>query len=200
MKWKFYGCDSVKTIILKSNDKRTTETALSILKKGGIIIYPTETQYGMGADVINVKAIKKIFSAKARPPEKKVIWAFSDVKMIKKHFSLNRQQEKIVNKLMPGPFTLVINGQGFRIPANKAAIKIIRKFGRPITTTSANISGKETPNKIKDIIELFEGKVDMIIHAGDLKKSKPSTVFNWNTKEILRKGPISKKEIYSLLE
>ncbi len=188
------------TLILKEEDKQTIAAAVRILKKGGLIIYPTETQYGIGADATSKKGVKKVFFVKQRPSEKKVIWAFSDIKMVKNYFPLSKEQERLVRKLMPGPFTLVTNDRRFRIPDHRIARKIIKKFGRPITTTSANISGRETPNKIKDVIKLFNRKVDMIIDSGDLKKSRPSTVFGWEEKKILRKGPVSRKEILQALE
>lgn len=187
------------TEIIRASHRIAAKNAASVLRKGGIIIYPTETQYGMGADVANRKAVKKIFVIKQRPEEKKIIWAFSDVAMIKKYFKLDRQQEKLCRALMPGPFTLVISGQAFRIPDNDTARKIIRKFGMPVTTTSANISGRKAPAKIKEIIKLFDGKVDVIIDGGDLPARKPSTVFDWETKIILRKGPVSRKGIEKAL-
>lgn len=190
----------MRTLIFKEKAKKVIPTAVSILKKGGIIIYPTETQYGIGADATSRKAVKKVFLVKQRPSEKKVIWAFSDIKMIKKYVHLEKKQERLIKRLMPGPFTLVIKWQGFRIPDNKTAIKIIRKFGRPITTTSANISGEKTPTKIKDVIKLFDGKVDMIIDAGDLKRNKPSTVFGWDKMKIFRRGPVTKKQIMNALK
>jgi L-threonylcarbamoyladenylate synthase len=190
----------IKTKTLVLDEEAAIEKAVSVLKKGRLIIYPTETQYGIGADAGDRKAVKKIFSIKQRPVEKNIIWAFSDVAMVKKYFSLDKDQEKLVRQLMPGPFTLVMNGQAFRIPANRTARKIIKKLGRPITTTSANISGKETPVKIRDVIKIFNRKVDMIIDGGDLKKSLPSTIFRWEDKKILRKGPVMKKEIMKILK
>ncbi len=190
----------MRTRIMEECDKKTVDTAVSILEKGGLVIYPTETQYGIGADVTNKKALKKVFEVKQRHDEKKFIWAFSDIQMIKKYFSLNGKQEKLVRKLMPGPFSLVMDGEGFRIPDNEVAMKIIKQFGKPITTTSANISGKKNSSRINDVIKLFDGKADIIIDAGDLKKSKASTVFRWDDKKILRRGPVSRKEIIEALQ
>ncbi|MBI4170524.1 MAG: threonylcarbamoyl-AMP synthase [Candidatus Aenigmarchaeota archaeon] len=188
----------MKTVIIKAND--SMNKAVEILKRGGLIIYPTETQYGIGADVSNDEAIRKVLEVKKRQEDKKIIWAFSDMRMIKKYFSLNKEQEKLVSKLMPGPFTLVVNGQGFRIPDNKTAAKIIKQFGKPITTTSANISGKDPPNKIADVVKLFDGKVDIIIDTGNIRKNRPSTVFRWEDKRIVRKGPMNRKEIMEALK
>jgi L-threonylcarbamoyladenylate synthase len=188
----------MKTIIEK--EKRIDiKKDVSILKKGGIIIYPTETQYGIGADVFNKTAVRKIYLAKKRPIEKKITWAFSDIAMIKKFIKINPQQEKIIRKFMPGPLTLIIGGQGIRIPGSAAAIKIIKAFGGPITTTSANISGEKPPKKFKHLKETFDGKVDVIIDAGDIC-GLPSTVFQWDDKKIIRRGPVRKKDILQCMK
>lgn len=185
----------METLVMKEADSRAAAEAVKILRRKGVIVYPTETQYGIGADATSREAVRKVFEAKRRQADKKVIWAFSDLAMIKKYFTLDKGQKKLVKKLMPGPFTLVAEGQGFRIPDNAIARKIIRKFGRPVTTTSANISGKESPGKIKDVMELFDGKVDLIVDAGNIPRRKPSTVFRWEDRKILRRGPVGRKEI-----
>ncbi len=189
----------MKTLILQERDKRAVKKAVDILRRKGVIIYPTETQYGIGTDATNRTAVKKVFAVKKRPVDKKMILAFSDLAMTKKYFTLGKEEEKLVKRLMPGPFTLVINSEAFRIPDNAVARKIIRKFGKPITTTSANISGEAPPTKISEIIGVFNGKVDLIIDGGDLKAFRHSTIFRWEDRKILRCGPVSRKEIMKTL-
>ncbi|HLD39323.1 MAG TPA: Sua5/YciO/YrdC/YwlC family protein, partial [archaeon] len=89
---------------------------------------------------------------------------------------------------------------GFRIPDNKFVLSLIRKLGKPITSTSANISGSENLYKIKDIIKLFDKKVDMIIDAGNIPKRKASTLFDTIEGKIIREGPISEKKIHDVLK
>jgi len=192
----------MKTEIIKESDPRAIRRAVSVLKRGGIVVYPTDTQYGIGADVMNKKAVRKVFDAKHRPIAKDVIWACSSISMAKNYFPLSIEQERLANALMPGPLTLVLGNETFRfrIPSNEFSMKMIRKFGKPVTTTSANISGKKPSSKIKDIISIFGDKVDLIIDAGDLKPSRPSTVLKWEGMKILRRGPVAKKSIMDTIK
>lgn len=193
----------MKAEILKLNDKGAFR-AVQILSKGGIIVYPTETCYGLGADATNDEAVKKIIDLKKRDTGKKLSVAFSDIRMAKKYLVITKNAEKLIKEFMPGPLTLIVESKeqkrvGFRIPNNKFALKIIRKLGKPVTATSANISGEGEIYKIKDVIKIFDGKVDAIIDGGDLKKTKPSTIFCVVEDRILRKGPISEKKIRDIL-
>jgi len=88
----------MKTRLLKQNDRSLAKTSVKILRSGGMIIYPTETLYGIGANASNEKAVKKVFAAKKRPQEKKVTWAFSDIAMIKKSIKTNKIQEQLIRK------------------------------------------------------------------------------------------------------
>ena len=196
----------MKTEILKINNS-TIVKAVHVLSKGGIIIYPTETVYGIGADATNDKAVKKVIDVKKRLPSKHIIVAVSDLKMAKKYAVVTKKAEILAKKFMPGPLTLVVESKSrparkirFRIPDNKFVLSIIRKFGKLITTTSANISGRENLYKIKDIIKSFDGKVDMIIDAGNIPKRKPSTVFDVLEGKVVREGSISEKKILDALK
>ncbi len=198
----------MKTIILKPNNKAVS-ISIEILRKSGIIIYPTETCYGIGADATSNKTIQKVIRIKQRPIDKRISVAVSSVKMAKKYFLLTKETEKLARKFMPGPLTLVVWGTnqgkhhqtvGFRIPDNKFILKLIRKFNKPITSTSANISNKPSLYKINDVIKTFNGKVDFIIDAGNLPRRKPSTVFDTISCKVLRKGSVSEKEIKKVLK
>ncbi|MEM7819328.1 MAG: L-threonylcarbamoyladenylate synthase [Candidatus Aenigmatarchaeota archaeon] len=189
----------MKTKIIKINNNNAIKYAVNILKNGGLFIYPTETCYGIGADATNDDAVKKVFEIKQRPPNKYITVAFSDVDMIKKYIKISKNSEKLIKKFMPGPLTLVDNGVGFRIPKHKIILEIIKKFGKPITTTSANISGQRPLYKISDIIKTFSERVELILDAGDLKEIPPSTVFDVKKRKIIRNGPIKKREIIKVL-
>ena len=195
----------MKTIVLKPNG-RTAEKAVQILRKGGIIIYPTETCYGIGADATSKKAVVKVIRIKQRQAGKRISVAVSSAVMARKHFAMNETAEKLAKQFMPGPITLVVRSKkqrkqavGFRIPDNKFILKLIRKFNRPITSTSANISDEPNLYRIKDVIKVFDGKVSLIIDGGNLPEVMPSTVFDTQTKKILRKGPVSEKDILDAL-
>ena len=192
--------------IIKISDKKALTRAASVLSKGGIIIYPTETIYGIGADATNDKAVGKIMRIKKRTKSKHILIAFSDVKMAKKYLVITKKAEKLATAFMPGPLSLIVETKkekrrvGFRIPDNKFVLSLIRKLGKPITSTSANISGSENLYKIKDIIKLFDKKIDMIIDAGNIPKRKASTLFDTIEGKIIREGPISEKKIHDVLK
>lgn len=199
----------MKTKIINIKDDKAVSSAVAVLKKVGLIIYPTETSYGIGADATNVKALRKIIKVKTRKSGKFIPIIISDSKMAEKYIVLNKDIRKLMRKFMPGPLTLVAKKKnmeakkllgGFRIPANKFALKLARCFGKPITATSANISGSEGIYKIKDVVKIFKGRVDLIIDSGNLPIRKPSTVFDVSDRKILRRGNISKREILKSID
>ncbi len=196
----------METLILKPG-KQALSYAVKAMKKGGIIIYPTETSYGIGADATNARTVKKINRIKTRKG-KFIPIIVSDMKMAEKYIILNNDIKKLIKKFMPGPLTLVVKKRmktkkllgGFRISSNKTAVNLARKLGKPITATSANISGNKPIYKISEIKKTFMGKVDLIIDAGSLPKRKPSTVYDSYNKKILRQGKIKLKEINKCLK
>jgi len=198
----------MKTEIVKATDNKAIPLAAGILHRGGLIIYPTETSYGIAADATNCNAIKKIDRLKKRAGKFMPI-IVSDMKMAGKYIVLNADIKKLMKKFMPGPLTLVAKKKnmrtarllgGFRIPANEFALKLVKKFGKPITATSANMSGKPQIYEISEIKKIFSGKIDLIIDAGSLPRRKPSTVYDIETNKIVRKGRITEREIMKALK
>ncbi len=194
----------MKTEIIKNTDKNALPRAVDVLSKGGIIIYPTETCYGIGADATNDKAVLGVVKTKKRNREKNISVAFSDIKMAKQYLIITKKAERLIDAFMPGPITLIVESKGkkkvgFRIPDNNIVRRLIKRLGKPITTTSANIAGEPPLYKIKDVIKTFNGKVDLTLDAGNLKKVKPSTVFDVTSMKVLRTGPISERQIRAVL-
>lgn len=191
----------MKTEILKINEDSIKET-VDILKEGGICVYPTETCYGLGCDATNEDAIKKLREIKKMGNEKKISIIVSSLDMIKKYGRVTKRVEKIVNLFMPAPLTLVIKKKkiipdilnkdeiAFRIPNNLVALRLVKKFGKPITTTSANITTNPSIYTIDKIRKVFEGKVDIILDGGDLPLELPSTIVDMTSKKakIIREG------------
>ncbi len=198
------------TIIVKP-DKKGLKKAVEFLKKEKIIIYPTETAYGIGGDLTNKNIIKKIYKIKKRSKNKKMSAIVSDIKMAEIYGHISEKEKIIVKKLMPGPLTLVVSKKNkfpdeantefvFRIPSDKFARELTKKFEKPVIATSANISGKKPNYKIEDILKEFKDKVDLIVDAGNLKEKPVSTIAKIENKiKILRKGIISKKQINEVL-
>jgi L-threonylcarbamoyladenylate synthase len=171
--------------------------AVRILKNGGVIAYPTDTIYGIGCDVLNQKAINKVFELKGRDFSKPLSIACLDIKMVKKYTFVPAKIEKIFDHLLPGPFTILLKKKkpitnlvtaglkkvGVRVPDSELCLQIIKEFGQPIITTSANISGKEEILNYKDL----QIPVDFIV-KGKCKFNQPSTLFDPENKKILREG------------
>ncbi len=193
---------------------------INVLKADGLVIFPTETVYGIGADATNSKAIKKLNRYKQRPPGKPYSIAVSSQKMAEKFAEINSTAKNIYKEFLPGPVTVVSKGKGklapgvesetgtlgIRIPDHPLVIKIIEKLGAPITATSANASYKKRPYKIADILNNVSNKqwglIDLIIDAGELAHNEPSTVIDTTLDDlvVLRQGNIkfkNKNEVLS---
>ncbi len=188
------------------------QKAIEILKNGGIIIYPTDTCYGIGVDATNKEAIKKLMTLKARNFNKPISIIVKNFKMAQKICEFNSQAKKIFKKYLPGALTLILKKKnniyqlpniltagkqkiGIRMPKNKIALELVRKFNKPITTTSANVSNKPECYSKQEILKQFKKnikKIDLIVDIGKLPKIKPSTIIEIinNKVKILRQGPI----------
>jgi L-threonylcarbamoyladenylate synthase len=184
------------------------------LKKGGLVIYPTETMYGIGADATNYKAVKKLSLYKRRPLNKPYSVAVRDQKMAEDYAVLNKTAKNLYRNFLPGPMTVVSFGKhkvatgvesesgtlGVRIPDYPLVLEIVKKLGKPLTATSANASYQRRPYKISDILDNLSSKqkalIDLIIDAGELPHNEPSTVVDTTLDEttILRQGDIKLKK------
>lgn len=201
----------MKTTVIKSKGENAVRAAVNALKKGGIVIYPTETSYGIGADATKSNAIRKIFRLKARENGKPISIIISSLAMAKKYAFIDALSRKLIKQFMPGPLTLISkkknlpdilskNTIAWRIPSHPFALALVKKSGRPITATSANLSGKRQLYRIKEVAKTFSGCVDLIIDAGNLPRRSPSTVFDTINQKILRKGPVKEKGIAAYLK
>lgn len=208
--------------IVKAGKIDTTEV-VKVLENGGLVIYPTETLYGIGADATNENAVKKLTEYKNRPFGKPYSIAVTDKNMAESYVDLNEVAKNLYEKFLPGPLTIVSKGKhnvapgvesedgtlGIRIPDYKLVIDIVKKLGRPITSTSANASYKKRPYAISDILDNISDKqkelIDLIIDAGVLPHRDPSTVIDTTLDEpvTLRQGEIklsNKNEVLSKSE
>ena len=182
------------------------EKAVETLKKGGVIAYPTETVYGVGADALNQETINKVFKIKERPENKPISLAVSSWKMLQENAKINRQQIEILKKLLPGPITIIAQKTsqvpdrltagsskvGIRYPNNKIATEIISRYGSPITSTSANKTSHQPPVSHTQI----GIPVDHIVEGGTTPIKTSSTIIDIEDNfKILRRGPITKSQI-----
>ena len=187
--------------------EKALEEAVKVLKQGGVIIYPTETSYGVGADALNPEAIAKVHEAKQQPHDKPISVIVADEKQAEEIAEIGEKERKLIHNFMPGPLTLIAkkhnivpkqltsNGIAFRISSNEFARALASKFGHAITATSANLHGQPAVYSAKKTIEVFGKKVDLVVDAGELPRREPSTIYNLINKKIIREGPVSKEEI-----
>jgi L-threonylcarbamoyladenylate synthase len=179
-------------------DKKIIAVAAKAIKEGSLIIFPTETVYGIAANLLDESAVARLCKVKSRPAGKPFTVHISDLKMIRDMGCvITGIAEKLMSEFWPGPLTIILkshNGRkiGFRMPANKVALELIRASGVPIVAPSANLSGEPAPVTAKDAMANLEGKIDMVIDAGRTEVGIESTVVDLTVEplKVLRVGAI----------
>lgn len=156
--------------------------ALEAIREGKVLVCPTDTVYGLICDAKNKKAVERLYKIKKRPQNKLIPIFVKDIKMAKKLAYIDKKQEKFLKQVWPGKVTAVFHRKkpGIRIPNHKFVLSLVKHVG-PLAETSANISGRPASTKIKEVLEQFKNKryqPDLVIDAGNLKKSKPSKVID----------------------
>jgi len=196
-----------KVTVILTPTRENIKIVAKAMKEGAIVIYPSESSYGIGCDFTNKAAVEHIYAIKKRPKNKPMICIVQDLETAKRYGKVSAVAEILVNKFMPGPLTLAVPGKGklewfnFRISENTVARILASEVGEPIVSTSANTSGDE-PIYSSDELEQFSGNVDVILDAGNLPHRLPSTVVMVQDKKvrILREGAIPKSKIKAALE
>ncbi len=204
----------------KSHHQQIIRACVLALKQGKILAYPTDTSYGLAVDAQNLSAIKKLYKLKGRDFNKPVHVVVPSMAYARRIVRVNKVSSALVKKYWPGALTLVLKLKvkseqlkvlsaksgwfGIRMPKNQIALDLAKYLKRPITATSANVRGQKDCYSAADIASQFKNtkyKPDLIINAGKLPKRKPSTVVKVdnNQLEILRQGPVSKKEILKVI-
>lgn len=206
----------MKTIIIKINQRRPEpakiKQAVRVLKRGGLVAFPTDTVYGLSADATNPAAVKKIFKVKKRLLSNPLPVLIAQKTDLKK-YTINTpiKIKKLIKKLWPGPLTIVLKKKkiipnivtaggktvGIRVPDNPMALALIKTFGRPLVTTSANFSGKRSPTTARCVQKNLNNKINLILDGGKTKLGVESTVLDCVTSPptILRSGAIPAKTL-----
>lgn len=194
----------------KENKKEILDKTLKILKNNGLVVFPSDTVYGLLVDATNVQAVEKLISFKNRPPGKPISVFLPSLEEAENYVYINENQKNILKKLIPGPFTIILHSKrkvcqliesekktlGIRIPDYSLVLELAKKFGKPVTATSANISGKPPHYRIESLLNQLSDKkkelVDLIVDAGVLPRNKPSTIIDLteDSLKIIRKGEI----------
>lgn len=192
------------------SEKEIIEKVIKVLQSGGIIVYPTETCYGIGVDATNQEAVDKLLRYKSRREGKPISIAVYNKDMAEKYVEVNEIAQNLYTNYLPGPITVVskskgkvangveseIGTLGIRIPDYKLILELLKKFKKPITSTSANMSYNSRPYSIEDLLKTTPQKyldmIDLIIDAGTLPPNEPSTVVDTtlNNLNVMRQGKL----------
>jgi len=186
--------------------------AAEIILNGGVIGYPTETVYGLGANAFNSEAVARIYSLKKRETSQAILLIAGNLAHVAQIAAdIPDNALKLAEQFWPGPLTLVFQAGpsvnprlmgasgtiGVRIPGNKICLDMLNAVGVPITSTSANISGQQNPVSAQEVLKYFGKKLDLIIDGGETPSRIPSTVLSVvkNQAVLIREGSIIKSEI-----
>ena len=198
---------TVVTVDKEHPDRKVIERAGQILKSGGLVAFPTETVYGLGANALDDEAVRKIFIAKGRPQDNPLIIHVSTKEISELVKDVPEVAQKIIDKFWPGPLTVILekkdiipnvtsanlNTIGIRMPNSEIALKLIELAERPIAAPSANISGRPSPTEVERCVEDLNGRVDYIIGGESSDIGVESTIVDCtvNPPLVLRPGGIT---------
>lgn len=163
-----------------SLNERAVDQAVEVLRGGGLIIYPTDTVYGIGCDITQKSAIERIYRVKGMEKQKPLSFVCSDIKDISKYAKISTVNYRNLRRYLPGPYTFILPGTrevpktllskqktvGIRIPDHPMTLAIVEALGNPIISTSVNISSKSFASDPQEFSEYFEGQVDLILDSG----------------------------------
>jgi len=171
------------------------------------VAFPTETVYGLGANLLDKKAIARLYKVKERPGGKPFTVHIAGPGQIKAlGCALDGLAKKLADKFWPGPLTMVLKAKkggsvGFRMPANKVAIELIKAAGVPVVAPSANLSGNNPPTSAGEVLRDLDGKIDVLIDSGPTDVGVESTVVDFTAGgfRVLREGALKREEIEKML-
>ncbi len=220
----------MKTEVIKIDpediDLEKIRKAAEVIKKGGVVAFPTETVYGLAADFSNKQAVEKIFTLKKRPKDKPLTVQIQDITYLEElACEIPTFAYQLMGKYWPGPLTLVLPARrpvlrsqgvggslgvggkakkegtvGVRIPNNKIARSLLKESGTALVAPSANLSGEPAAKCAAEVLQTFDGLIEMVIDGGKVELGVPSTVIDLSVSpfKILREGAISQKDIQSV--
>ncbi len=206
----------VKTKLFSKTDAQCLEECAKIIKSGGLVAFPTETVYGLGADATDEQAAKKIYAAKGRPSDNPLIIHISSPMDAEKYAYTNELYKKLADAFMPGPLTVIMKKRknipdsvtggldtvAVRCPSHPVARQLIEKCNVAIAAPSANLSGSPSPTCVNHVVSDLEGIVDAIIDGGDCEIGLESTIVKMedNQLTLLRPGAITADALRCICE
>lgn len=195
--------------LTKANLDEAYEEAAEVLRSGRLVAYPTESYYAVGADAMNMRAVREVFTAKKRGPGKPLPVIAGDIGQIDELTAfLSDEAKKAVLELMPGPVTLIFYAAedlpevltaktrkiGIRVPKHEVASRLALTFGGPVTATSANISGSPGLTDAKEVAAAFAHSIDLVLDGGATHGAPVSTILDMTVSPpyLVREGALSK--------
>ncbi len=195
--------------------------SLQVLEKGGVLLHPTETCYGLAADIFYPEAVEKIYMLKEMPREKPVSIMVSSLEQAEEYGEFSERAKKLARAFWPGPLTIIVKRRealpsyinpglmsvGLRCPDHRFTLELLRRFEEPLVTTSANRTGEpqayDVETFLEDRIEVMHP--DFIVDMGRIPETAPSTIVDVSGESgepflIVRHGPVSVDEVYRVLQ
>ena len=175
--------------------------ATRLVTGGGVIVYPTETVYGLGANALDEQAILRVFQIKRRPHNKPISLAVSSTEMLQMVAELSKEDLALLEGIFPGPISVLVRKKNIvpdiltagspmvaiRFPDHEIALRIIERCG-PITSTSANRTGSRPPSSADEVSNEIADRVDLVVDGGKCRYAEPSTLMDLEKREIIRAG------------
>jgi L-threonylcarbamoyladenylate synthase len=206
----------MKVVHTESLSEEEFELILSVLRAGGVIGFPTDTAYGLGADPFNVQAVAKIFKLKGRPETKPILLLVDSLEMAKRISRPLPILDSVAKAFWPGPLTLVLPAKssvpqsvtagtgtvGVRLPIAPFATELTRRLGNPITATSANLSGQTSCITAEEVRAQLQDQLPILVDGGTLPARSGSTLLDLTVTPpvLLREGPVSFESLNTFFE
>jgi len=187
--------------------REAAEQAAQTLRAGGLVVYPTDTVYGLAADPSQPEVVQRIYEVKGRPDEKAIAWLVASLESVRSSCQVDDRAERLAKRFWPGPLTLILrrlhpsaeglSTLGVRMPAHVATLAIIGAFGGPVATTSANRSGEPSAQTAPEALAAIGSGVDLIIDGGAAPGGTESTVVDLSEEQprVLRAGAIPADQV-----
>jgi L-threonylcarbamoyladenylate synthase len=196
----------------QTHAERSLSLCRDVIRAGGIIAYPTDTVYGLGADPRNINAVRTLFSIKGRQVDQPILLLIKDAGEVTDWASeITPAAERLMNKFWPGPLTLVFKAKpdvmaeltggtgtiGLRVPGSAATRRLLAFLGTALTGTSANISGKPSPRTAQEASDVIGGMIDLVLDGGSAEGGIASTVVDVSTDrpKVIREGALASRDM-----
>ena len=189
-------------------EESTIAAAAELIRSGKLVAFPTETVYGVAANLSDAKAVEKLYHIKARSRGKPFTVHIADAGMMERMgCPVTPEAKRLIEKFWPGPLTVILKSKdgrkvGFRMPANEVSLRLIKAADVPVVAPSANLSGNKPPTDAEGVLKELDGRIELVIDSGPTAVGVESTVVDMTISppKVLREGAISARKIGTLLK